>query len=428
MVTVVSALTKAPLIGDGMKSILVKPRSPFFWLLLAIPLLLCILLIGWLIWANANFSFERPPRVQEIALGDLNGDGFLDAYLAIAPDGESYLHPDYLLFNDGNGRFWDSGQNFGDSPSYSVDLGDLNGDGFTDLAVGVGWYGVREHLNDGEGLMTKTFLLNDFSEGEGIYSFDVAVADLNNDGFLDIFGAGCCGGATSGTDDPQVFSPTSLVWLNVENRHFSSTGQRIGQAGSLGVALADLNGDGDVDVFLANHYTINVDGNTSSGTENAVWFNDGQGNFSDSGQKLGKANSYAVALGDLNGDGFPDAVVGNRGPDEIWFNDGQGYFTKSNQRLGNEWTRSVFLSDLNGDGRLDLVIGGETNAQVWFNDGRGNFSAEQSISYDSYDAIALGDVTGDGIPDIFVAGVESYQVWRGNGDGTFSAGELSSHR
>lgn len=424
METVVSALRIVPPIGDGMKSFRLKPRSRFFWLLLAIPILLCLFLIGWLIWANANFSFEGPPRVQEIALVDLNGDGFLDAYLAIAPDGEPYVHPDYLLFNQGDGRFVDSGQNFGDSPSFSVEMGDLNGDGFTDLAVG--WYGVRERLNDGKGIMAKTYQLNGYYEG--IYRLDVAVADLNNDGYLDIFGAGCCGGATAGTDDPEVFFPTSLVWLNVENRHFSGTGQRIGQAGSMAVALADLNGDGTTDAFLANHYTITTDGKTGSETSNTVWFNDGQGNFSDSGQKLGKAYSYAVALGDLNGDGFLDAVVGNRGPDEIWFNDGRGYFTNNSQRLGNEWTRSVFLSDLNGDGRLDLVIGGETNARVWFNDGRGNFSAGQSIRYDSYDAIALGDVTGDGIPDIFVAGVESYQVWRGNGDGTFSAGDRSSYR
>lgn len=425
METVVSAPGTVPPIGDGMKSFRLKPRSRFIWLLLAIPLLLCLFLIGWWIWLDSNFSFEGPPRVQEIALGDFNRDGFVDAYLAIAPDGEPYLHPDYLLFNDGNGRFWDSGQIFEDSPSRSVAPGDLNGDGFTDLVID--WYGVRERLNDGEGLlMTRIVPLN--GHYDGIYRFDVAVADLNNDGYLDIFGAGCCGGGTTGTNDPQVFFPTSLVWLNVENRYFSGTGQRVGQAGSLAVALADLNGDGTTDAFLANSTSMTVDGKTHVKEPNTVWFNDGLGNFSDSGQKLGKAYSYAIALGDLNGDGFPDAVVGNRGPDEIWFNDGNGYFTKNSQRLGKEWTRSIFLSDLNGDGRLDLVIGGETNARVWFNDGRGNFSAGQSLSNDRYEAIAVGDVTGDGIVDIFVAGAKSYQVWRGNGDGTFSAGDRSSYR
>jgi hypothetical protein len=420
----ISAQRAVPRIGELMKSVPVKPRSPFFWLLLAIPSLLCLFLIGWLIWAYSYFSFERPPRVQEIALGDLNGDGLLDAYLAIAPDGEPYLHPDYLLFNDGNGRFEDSGQSFGDWPSFSVEMGDLNGDGFTDLVIGT--YEVRERLNDGNGVMTKTVVLNGYYEG--IHRPNVAVADLNNDGSLDIFSAGCCGGATAGTDDPQVFFPTSLVWLNVDNRHFSGTGQRIGQDGSMAAALADLNGDGTVDAFLANIFTMTADGKTRSNTPNTVWFNDGQGNFSQSGQKLGEAESYAVALGDLNGDGFPDAVVGNRGADEIWFNDGQGNFKRGSQRLGSGLTRSVFLSDLDGDGHLDLILGGETEAQVWLNDGAGKFSKGQSISYDRYDAIALGDVTGDGIADVFVAGADSYQVWRGNETGAFSDGDRVSYR
>jgi hypothetical protein len=108
--------------------------------------------------------------------------------------------------------------------------------------------------------------------------------------------------------------------------------------------------------------------------------------------------------------------------DEVWFNDGQGNFSDSGQRLGSGLTRSVFLDDLDGDGDLDLVVGRESSAQIWLNDGTGQFSEGQSISYDHYEAITLGDVTGDGFVDILVAGVESYQVWRGQGNGLFTAG------
>jgi hypothetical protein len=101
--------------------------------------------------------------------------------------------------------------------------------------------------------------------------------------------------------------------------------------------------------------------------------------------------SLEVALGDLNGDGFLDAVVGNRGPDEIWLNDGQGNFTLDEQTLGSEATRFVFLADLSGDGHLDIFIGDDTRGQVWFNDGAGNFTAgDQLMEYNRYDGLTLG--------------------------------------
>jgi hypothetical protein len=391
-----------------------------------------LLFLAYWVYFLSFLSFDRPPRVQQIALGDLNGNGYLDAYLAIAPDGEPYVHPDYLLFNEGDGRFTDSGQDFGDASSFSVTLGDVNGDGLLDIVVG--WYGVKVYRNYGSGIFGdhSGIFRGHYSVGDvpdGIYRFHIALADLNRDGHLDIFGAGCCGGGIPGKGGmQQVFYPTSRAWLGNGAGTFSTTGQSLGQLGSSAVSLADLNGDGALDAFLANISRMDASGNSQRGVPNTIWFNDGQGNFSDSGQQLGNEESYAVALGDLNSDGFIDAVVGNRGPDEIWFNDGQGNFSDSGQQLGDGLTRAVFLADLDGDGDLDLVIAGEESAQVWLNDGVGQFSQGQQISYNQYEAIALGDVTGDGIDDILVAGVESYQVWRGVGDGRFTPGSRTSYR
>lgn len=386
--------------------------------------LFLLLFLAYWVYLLFFFSFDRPPRVQEIALGDLNGNGYLDAYLATAPDGEPYVHPDYLLLNEGDGRFTDSGQNFGDNSSFSVALGDVNGDGLLDIVVG--WYGIKVYRNYGSGTFRghSGAFRGHYSQGDeqdGIYRFDVALADLDRDGHLDVFGAGCCGGGIPGNGGmQQVFYPTSRAWLGNGAGTFSTTGQSLGQLGSQAVALADLNGDGALDAFLANSSRMDASGNSQGGVPNTIWFNDGQGKFTDSGQRLGNEESYAVALGDANGDGFIDAVVGNRGPDEIWFNDGQGNFSDSGQRLGSGLTRAVFLAELDGDGALDLVVAAEESAQVWLNEGAGQFRQGQQISYNQYEAIALGDVTGDGVVDIFVAGVESYQVWRGVGDGRFT--------
>ena len=81
----------------------------------------------------------------------------------------------------------------------------------------------------------------------------------------------------------------------------------------MAVALGDVDGDGDLDAFVAN-----------SNQANRVWLNDGSGTFTDSGQSLGDSSSWAVALGDLDGDGDLDAFVGeldgqaNRGVAERW--------------------------------------------------------------------------------------------------------------
>jgi hypothetical protein len=409
----------------------------------------------YIVYAFATFSFEGPPRVQEVALGDLNGDGRPDAYLAVAPDGEPYVHPDYLLLNEGGGQFRESGHDFGDWPSMSVALEDVNADGHTDVVLSR--YGVSLLLNDGQAAF-RNFPRLSVPDATG--RTDVALADLNGDGHPDLFGASCCGGAmqiTSNELRPLVTG--SQVWLNDSDGFPFAKGQLINRTGSNAVALADLNGDGTIDAFLANGTTqvldeagqavavTSVDAVLPEGqsrayevsfernTPDTVWFNGGQGNFTDSGQRLGTSEGMAVALGDVNGDGFPDAVVGVRGPDEVWLNDGRGVFADSGQRLGDGLTRSVFLVDLDGDGDLDLVTGGETDARcwpndcsgeasahIWLNDGSGVFSAGFSgIDYDSYGAITVGDADGDGIADILVAEVGAFQLWRGQGDGRFTA-------
>jgi hypothetical protein len=384
-------------------------------------LTLCLLFSLLAGWAQANvFTFERPPRVHEIGLADLTGNGYPDAYLAIGHgSGEPYIHPDYVLFNEGDGRFQDRGQSLANRNSFSVKLEDVNGDGHTDVVVGHDG-GILIYLNNGYGFFDRDGITAT-GVSPGTFRLRAVVADLNGNGSPDIYGAACCGGGT-GTTSSRALLAEDRVWHNNgSGLLILSAGGSLALTGSNDVALADLNGSGFVDAFIVSGQSTNADGSTSRNTPNTVWFNDGDGRFSDSGQRLGQAESMAVAVGDLNGNGFLDAVVGNRGADEVWLNDGTGLFSDSGQRLGRGLTQAVFLADLNGNGRLDLVTAGERNARIWLNDGSGHFNAGQQIGINRYEMIALGDVTGDGLVDIFVAGVASYQVWRGQGNGRFTA-------
>lgn len=133
-------------------------------------------------------------------------------------------------------------------------------------------------------------------------------------------------------------------------------GQSFGTGTSRGVALGDLDGDTDLDAFVAN----------SGG--NTVWLNDG-GVLSDSGQSLGTSNGYDVALGDVDGDDDLDGLVANNTPDpgRVWVNDGSGTFS-SDQGIGGDTTAYLLApADLDGDLDPDLFAANFGANTVWLN-------------------------------------------------------------
>ena len=159
--------------------------------------------------------------------------------------------------------------------------------------------------------------------------------------------------------------------------------------------LVIWDGDGDLDAFVTNW----------TSQPNQVYFNDGSGNFINSGQSLGTNDGTGVDLGDIDGDGDLDAVVthGSFNTDKVWHNDGQGNFTLV-QQLSTTAGRRVTLGDLDNDGDLDAFITTRYENLVWLNNGNGTFtnSGQQLGNYRS-SGIGLGDLDGDGDLDAFIA-------------------------
>lgn len=233
----------------------------------------------------------------------------------------------------------------------------------------------------------------------GNVGYACATGDLNNDGFFDIYIVHC--------EKPDE------IWFNQGKGVFINSNQKIGNAMKYtkNIALADLDGDGDLDIFLANDADWG-NKNSTIGLPNEVWINDGKGKFTDSGQRLGNLASVDVALDDVDGDGDVDAVVANLHntdfgnliyqPNEVWLNDGKGYFNNSNQSLGIG-SLHVKLTDIDGDKDLDAVFqhpeGG--GFVLWTNDGKGKFTESINNIGDGSN-VTFGDIDSDGDQDAFI--------------------------
>ena len=153
------------------------------------------------------------------------------------------------------------------------------------------------------------------------------------------------------------------------------------------VAFGDLDGDGDLDAFVANYF----------GGDSRVWLNDGHGTFSSSIDVPGADDIWNVQLGDLDGNGTLDAFLSDYTNDdqEVWLNDGSGHFSDSGQTLGSLQSTSNALADLDGDHDLDAVVAGR---EVWLNDGHGTFVQASSFGAGYVYGVALGHLNGDADP------------------------------
>ncbi len=304
-----------------------------------------------------------------VALGDIDGDGDLDAVFASRGDGNK------VEFNDGTGSFTDSGQTLGSDDSDGVALGDIDGDG--DLDVVFANYGPDTvWINNGSGVFS------DSGQSLGVNdTADVVLGDFDLDGDLDL--------ATG------VLDGDNKIWRNNGLGAFSDSGQNLGAEKATAAATADIDGDGDLDLVYAHE-----------NENNTVWLNNGSGVFTDSGQVLGSNKSHDVALADLDGDGDLDILFGeDTDSDTVWLNNGNGVFTDTGQALGNSHTHTVALGDIDGDGDIDAFLADHTDANsVWTNNGNGVFTdSGQSLSNRKTEGIALGDVNGDSRLDAVAA-------------------------
>jgi hypothetical protein len=336
------------------------------------------------------------PSPKSVAVGDFNGDGFLDL---VAPN---FLDNTVSVFlGNGDGTFGPQEVIPAGNFPVSVTVADVNGDGKPDLLIAnKGNASVSVLLGNGDGSFQpeRTFAVGRRPGG-------VAVADVNGDGKLDL--------AVSNYRDGTV----SVLLGNGDGTFQAQQTYTVG-SGPGKVEAADLNGDGIPDLITPNYADATA----------SVLLGRGDGTFRPQLTFAVGRSPYEVAVADFNGDGRPDLAVSNYADSDVsvLLGRGNGTFAPQQTFATAFEPYAVVAADVNGDGRPDLVTAnwGDNSVSVLLGKGDGSFQPQQTFPVGKNPhVVAVGDFNGDGVPDLVTPNKSdnSLSVLLGNGDGSFQA-------
>ncbi|MBS1831717.1 MAG: CRTAC1 family protein [Acidobacteria bacterium] len=330
-----------------------------------------------------------------VCAGDYDNDGFTDLFV-------TYWGPNVLLRNTGKGKFEDASKAVPKAEAKDWSSGctfvDYDRDGLLDLFVtsyqkfdlatapmpgktstcewkgmpvfcgprGLPYGKASLFRNKGDGTFTDVTVASKISEAKGFYAFTAVAADLNEDGWPDLYVA---------SD-----STPSLFFRNQKDGTFAEIGAEAGVAfnehgfeqGGMGITLADCNGDGHLDVFKTNF----------AGDHPNLYLNRGKGIFEDGVLRAGLGVNpqyvgWGVGFVDLDNDGLVDILQANghvypeldgkaggeeyRNPRIVYRNLGGCRFEDVSNLAGaavseKHSSRGVAFGDIDNDGDVDVLI------------------------------------------------------------------------
>ena len=332
-----------------------------------------------------------------VAAGDFDGDGDIDLMIA------ANLAPSRILENDG-GNFTLKAGAFPSIVMRATDVHarDLDKDGDLDLVVASNMEPIRVFKNDGTG---NFVLSGSFVTNNDTFTYKIAVADFDGDGYDDVFMGNAGLNAPSAGQNRLLINDTSGAFKEATAGSVPNLDDD-----TLGVGAIDFDKDGDLDLFAANF-----------GTPHRLLVNDGKGRFTDGSDtflppKLTYGTSVSVA--DFNQDGYPDVFVGSEGAPSasappqgeqsaLFLGSLSGVMSDATATLPQlaDATFGLIALDANGDGAPDLAISNLRGIQGLYLNVNGrlvNATANLPSSNTASDSLGCtsADFNGDRAPDL----------------------------
>lgn len=355
---------------------------------------------------EAKTYSTNPDDVFDICSCDFDGDGRPDIVGSKFKDGKSNL---VLLTNTSTIQVSSTTLAFNQSsvsisvPTFSLTCGDLNGDGKPDLVVTRGGTITGNTVY----VFPNTSNLGAVSFGSpvtldlaiGDFAKEVAVHDLNGDGRPEII-------VTNGATNNLYIFENQLTSTTISNTQFSRRDISVGVA-TLALEIADVTGDGWPDIVTAPN---------SNAQRVIVLRNPGNGSLTFAAPTNvtvgGSNNINDIAVADFNNDGLLDFVVADRGSNKafVYLNRTNLLFQSVNGTTGyaspTAW--GVDVGDMNGDGYADFVIGnrdfGDPQVNVYISNAAAtpSFTGTKIVTLKANWFVRVGDFDGDAKPDIAV--------------------------
>lgn len=356
--------------------------------------------------------------------GDVDDDGDLDLYVG------NYNGTINIFTNTGDGSFTAAGYLKADGSIIDVGeesvctIANVDGDDDLDIYVGNndGYFSV--FTNNGSGVFSaKGFLMVDGVKLDGGYHSEISFADIDNDSDLDIY--------------LRYHTNNIFVCNNDGNATFTNAGKMQANGAGLNVdyfskpEIADLDGDGDLDLLSGDYGGyISAFINEGSGKLSTI------GYIQADGEDIRVEFGSAPALADIDGDSDIDLFVGDKyGNLKVYINNGSNNFSAAGDFNAdgiivdfNEYVNLAF-ADLDNDNDQDLYVGNSGYVKTYLNDGSGNFLSAGNLQADGRDisfgndyliAPAFADVDKDGDLDLFLSSCDGIYVYVNYGSGIFS--------